>query len=52
MGQFSDFQPLLVRPSGNPGTTAHTLGLNERLIRDDNEMHELERRHGQSILPL
>ncbi len=52
MGQFSDDQPFLVRTSGNPRTTAHTLRLNERFIRGNDEMHELDRGHEQSILPL
>ena len=52
MGQFSDGEPVLVRTSGNPRTTAHTLRLNERLIRRHGEMYELERGHRQSILPL
>jgi len=52
VSQFSDCQPVLVRTSGNPGTTAHTLRFNEHFIRSNDEMHELDRRHGQSILPL
>ncbi len=52
MGQFSDDQPALVRTGGNPRTTAHALRLNERFIRGNDEMHELDRGHGQSILPL
>jgi hypothetical protein len=52
VSQFSDGQPVLVRTSGNPRTTAHTLRFNERFIRGDDEMHELDRGHGQSILPL
>ena len=52
VGQFSDDQPVLVRTSGNPRTTAHTLRLNERFIRGNDEMHELDRGHEQSILPL
>lgn len=52
MGQFSDGEPVLVRTSGNPRTTAHTLRLNECFIRSDDVMHELFRGHRQSILPL
>ena len=52
MSQFSDCQPVLVRTSGNPRTAVYTLRLNERFIRSNDEMHELNRRHGQSILPL
>lgn len=52
VGQFSDGEPVLIRTSGNPCTTAHTLRLNERFIRGHDEMHELDRGHEQSILPL
>ena len=52
VSQFSDCQPVLVRTSGNPRTTAHTLRLHERCIRGHDGMHELDRRHGQSIPPL
>jgi hypothetical protein len=52
VGQFSDGQPALVRTGGNPRTAAHTLRLNERFIRGNDEMHELDRGHEQSILPL
>src|SRR6478672_10951280 len=50
--QFSDGEPVLIRTSGNPRTTAHTLRLNERFIRGHGEMYELDRGHRQSILPL
>jgi len=52
VGQFSNGEPVLVRASGNPRTTAHALRLNERFIRGHDEMHELSRGHRQSILPL
>ena len=52
MCQFSDGEPVLVRAGGNPRTTAHTLRLNEPFIRGHDEMHELDRGHRQSILPL
>lgn len=50
--QFSDGEPLLVRASGNPGTTADTLGLNKSFILIDDETHKLASGHMQSILPL
>ena len=52
VSQFSDGQPVLVRTSGNPRTTAHTLRFNERFIRCHGEMYELDRGHRQRILPL
>lgn len=52
MCQFSDGEPILIRAGGNPCATAHTLRFNERFIRGDDEMHELNRWHEQSILPL
>jgi hypothetical protein len=52
VGQFSDDELVLVRAGGNPRTTAHTLRLNERVIRGHDEMHELNRGHRQSILLL
>lgn len=52
MSQFSDGEPVLVRASSNPRTTAHALRLHERFIRGHGEMHELIRWHRQSILPL
>ena len=52
VGQFSDGEPVLVRAGGNPRTTAHTLRLNERFIRGNDQMQELNRGHRQSILPL
>ncbi len=51
VSQFSDGEPVLVRTSGNPRTTAHTLRLNERFIRRHGKMYELNRGHRQSILP-
>ena len=52
VGQFSDGEPVLIRTSCNPRTTAHTLRLNERFIHGHDEMHELDRGHEQSILLL
>jgi hypothetical protein len=50
--QFSDDEPVLVRTRSNPRTTSHTLRLNEGFIRGNDQMHELDRGHRQSILPL
>ena len=52
VGQFCDGEPVLAGAGGNPRTTAPTLRPNERFIRGDDEMHELDRGHRQSILPL
>jgi hypothetical protein len=52
VGQFSDDELVLVRTSGNPRTTAHTLRFNKRFIRGHDEMRELDRGHRQSILLL
>lgn len=52
VGRFSDCQPLLIWASGNPGTTADTLGFNKRFILVDDETHKLNRGHMHSILPL
>ena len=52
VGQFSDGEPILIGAGGNQRTTVHTLRPNERFIRGNDVMHELDRRHGQSILPL
>ena len=50
VGQFSNGEPVLIRTSGNPRTTAHTLRLNERFIHGHDEMHELDRGYELSIL--
>src|SRR6478735_10704433 len=50
--RFSNCQMLLIGASGNPRTTAHTLGLNESLIRRNDDMHELRQDHIPSILSL
>lgn len=52
VGRFSDGGPVLAGASGNPRTTAHTLGLNEGFVRGNDQMQELDRGHRQSILPL
>jgi hypothetical protein len=52
VGQFGDCQTLLVRASSHPRTTADTLGFNEGFVHRNGDMHELERVHELSILPL